>query len=447
MSDTLQQAKQRGNELLAKRKFGPALEQFQRVVAAAPDDLLARQKVAEVLVCLGKKAEAIDTYAGVCEAYARAGRLLQAIALSKTILKLDGQHTRTQALLAELYAQSSRPLELPTGPGPTLKELSGELPTPVLEAELVEPLDPSSLRAEPSGPDTSGEGEEEVLVGVEIVEPITAKLPQPDKLPEFPLFSALKRDDFIAVLNGAVEVRTFEAGQIIVKEGDVGDGMYAIVQGQVGVERELPTGTRRVDLMVPGDTFGEVALITRARRMATIRAETPVVALRFEKAALDAVLDRHPGVVLALDTFYRDRLLANWLRASPLFRPLDAAERGRIKKRFQPRAVEAGDVLVQHGQAGDGIFLLLRGTCEALGPSGEKVGDLAEGDSFGEISVIRQMPATATVRAVTAGLVVRLHFDATLKKVLEHPAVKPLVDQVIAERLQRTSDLELAAKR
>lgn len=64
----------------------------------------------------------------------------------------------------------------------------------------------------------------------------------------------------------------FRAGEVVIKQGDVGDFFYVIVKGRCAVTRETPLnkeGIRLAELKM-GDTFGEESLISEAKRNATV---------------------------------------------------------------------------------------------------------------------------------------------------------------------------------
>lgn len=84
-----------------------------------------------------------------------------------------------------------------------------------------------------------------------------------------PLFSDLEERDLEAVANTLREV-TFRAGQEVTTEGGGGVGFFIIEDGQATVTVH---GTERGKLG-PGDYFGEVALIARTDRTATITADS-----------------------------------------------------------------------------------------------------------------------------------------------------------------------------
>jgi CRP-like cAMP-binding protein len=71
-----------------------------------------------------------------------------------------------------------------------------------------------------------------------------------------------------------------------VKQGDDGDAFYVIASGQVDVIEDR----RRKGRLGAGDYFGEIALLMREPRTATVRAVTPVRALELERKAFDRVL-------------------------------------------------------------------------------------------------------------------------------------------------------------
>lgn len=414
--------------LLSAGQRARALPLFEKALAEAPADLVLRQTVADLNAQLGRTARAVTHYAHACEDYALRGQSLEAIALCRKILALDPHHQETQARLADLYAGRPAADDDPSWAEPT---------APSARA-LAVPLDVGSFR--PAPPPLEEEAVLE-LTEVAVAEPTLRPQPPPGGLPRIPLFSALSPPEFIAVLQGAVEAKAFDPGEAIVTEGEDGDAMFAIVQGQVTVERELPERRQVVDTMRDGDVFGEVALLSRARRMVTVRAKVPTVVLRFERSAMQEVMQRSPTVAQAVEDFCRTRLLANWMRASPLFRPLSGTERAELRRQLEPLTSSAGTALVEAGALGDSVYFLVRGRCTVVGAQGERYPDMVEGDSFGEISVIRGIPATATVRAATDCVLLRLPRAGALTSVLQHPRVKPVVERVITERLQRTAEL------
>jgi ATP-binding cassette subfamily B protein len=102
----------------------------------------------------------------------------------------------------------------------------------------------------------------------------------------------------LAELAGAFVPERYEADRVIVHEGDPGARFYVIVRGTVDVERAEAPGepARRVAQLEDGDYFGEVALLERRPRNATVRTVTPTVCLSLSHGKFMEFLDRFPDV-------------------------------------------------------------------------------------------------------------------------------------------------------
>lgn len=73
-----------------------------------------------------------------------------------------------------------------------------------------------------------------------------------------------------------MEPALFEAGQTIIKQGDIGRHVYVIQSGEVDVVREAPEGESLLATLGPGQHFGEVSVFQNVRRTATVRARSRV---------------------------------------------------------------------------------------------------------------------------------------------------------------------------
>ena len=107
----------------------------------------------------------------------------------------------------------------------------------------------------------------------------------------------------------ASDWRSYQAGEEIVREGEMDDRFYIIVSGAVSVE----SGGRAIGQLMEGDCFGETSYVTGAKRTATISAAGEVTLvrvsstlleqsssacqLRFNKVFLRALIERLQGVV------------------------------------------------------------------------------------------------------------------------------------------------------
>jgi len=88
---------------------------------------------------------------------------------------------------------------------------------------------------------------------------------------------------------------SFAAGEHIIRQGDEGDSMYFVVDGQVGISLRSDDGEdRQVSVMDPGDFFGEASLLTGEPRSASAVALSRVDCYRLDKAGMQGFIKRLP---------------------------------------------------------------------------------------------------------------------------------------------------------
>jgi CRP-like cAMP-binding protein len=92
----------------------------------------------------------------------------------------------------------------------------------------------------------------------------------------------------------------FNAGQAIVREGEVGDCAYIILDGHCQASKATPTGSTGLRLMGPGEMFGETAVLTGARRLATVTALVDTTVAVVDRSYLQEEMQRTPLIALAI---------------------------------------------------------------------------------------------------------------------------------------------------
>ena len=125
-------------------------------------------------------------------------------------------------------------------------------------------------------------------------------------LREVPLFSGLDDDELDAVGLAATELR-FEAGKVLMKQGDLAHEMLVVLEGTLEVTRE---GAHVADIG-PGSFAGEMALLARTHRNSTVTAKTDVVALHIDGRSFVAVLEDAPEIAVKMLPVVAARVIAN----------------------------------------------------------------------------------------------------------------------------------------
>jgi len=433
---------ERAVALMQQGKLVHAAAEFENAVRLAPADLTLRQRLGDLYLRLGMRTHAVREYQHIAGRFAADGQLLRAIAVCKVILEIDPEHQATLHALADLYALQHETMPfVPKLPASMSGALADQTETePELNPVGAAPeLDLGSLnvfREALAGiPLPPQAADEEAL-------PETPRAPSVDLsgLPRSPLFSSLDKAAFEALVQ-KLDLRWMKAGETLVREGDQGDSMFVVVQGVVNVMH----GERVIAVMSEGAFFGEMALCTGSPRLATVAAARDGLLFEIHRPRLEEMAAAHPSVAKAVEAFYRERLLANVLRASPVFRPLSEEEKSKVGQRFVRHSLPPQTMLLEQGKSGAGFCVLLRGKCDVFHVGGQgdhtPLPQLREGDIFGEISVLLDGPCTASVRTASFCEVLELPRDDFKKLVLPNPEVRQLVHQVMNERIARTADL------
>ena len=112
-----------------------------------------------------------------------------------------------------------------------------------------------------------------------------------DKLADVPLFSALSRKDLQRIAKASDEVDV-KAGRVLVDQGKTGHEFFMILEGEASVRRN----NRKVASLSPGQYFGELALLSREPRDASVTAETDMKLLILGQREFTGLLDSIPGL-------------------------------------------------------------------------------------------------------------------------------------------------------
>jgi CRP-like cAMP-binding protein len=124
------------------------------------------------------------------------------------------------------------------------------------------------------------------------------------------------------------------------------------------------------------------------------------------------------------------------LKRIPLFAACTKTELVKVAARAEEREALAGDTLTEEGQPGREFFVLVAGAA-VVRRRGRKLANLAAGDWFGELAILRSEPRTATVTATSRVLLLVIS-DRAFHRVIEAtPQIALKVLESVAQRLGR----------
>lgn len=387
---TIATFKERADQALFDERYREALKFYAAIVQLQPGNLDARLRVADSLLALGDVQSAAVVYTALARNAALAGYPLRALSALRILATLEPKLSVLLSEVAKLYAAGSKRIG---------KSVRRTLPS------LDEPADETVFNRMPRDEQLMAQHAQTIATRYD-----SDCVFFPERLLPIPLLSLLPEEDFAQVLNVFSLVRV-RPDTWILRQGDRGHSFYVLARGTIEVSTERDGEAVKLAQPSEGTIFGEMVLLSDAPRTASVRAVTDCDLLEFDCEQLNAAKVQLSHLSEALAGFARERLLTNVTLTSPLFRPLDPRERVDLVRRFVSVNKNAGDVLIREGEVGTGLYVVLRGEV-AIMRGEHEVARLGPSELFGEISLLRREPTSATVRALGSGVeLLFLHRD------------------------------------
>jgi CRP-like cAMP-binding protein len=273
-----------------------AVEALEALFGESRWDPRIRLRVAAVLLRAGKYEDTVPILVRLADDLARQGFPEKAIAVLKKIERIQHRHVEELSLAprskSAAPAGHAGPAEPPAGsparrPAPANTEgyfqdwlvdmvRKAVHPAP-RDSFAIAPADSSALRAYAPG------------------------------LLASPLFVGFTEDELLAVIR-ELRLLTFEAGDIVLTEGEPGESVFILAVGAVKVFTRDPEGRSvAIASLKEGGFFGEISALSGRSRTATVTAAAHSEMLELERAALAALDASHPGVRVVLEAAYRER--------------------------------------------------------------------------------------------------------------------------------------------
>jgi CRP-like cAMP-binding protein len=412
----------RAHALRLARQPEAALQLAAIRLEAAQGDIGAALLVARLLWELGRPAQVMRAAEAALERFVARGDLGSAWLAVDLIGEAGGERAAHWSAIAQAFGAGSERV----GDGPAMPP---PLPSQAPPAESL-----------PSGVALLAAAER----GLGRFSAARDPLPPATPLPRLPLFGALTPDT-LAQLLAALTLQELPAGQPVVKQGERARAMYLLVRGVLNVTREADRGATLLAALGPGALFGEMALVSRAARSASVTSVEPAQVLALPAAELEVLAAREPTIGRELARFCQQRMLANLARHSRILSAVPADQRQALLSGWKPRSFAVGEALVRQGQAATSAFLIASGEAEVS--SRDADGDrlvlarVGAGDVVGEISLVLRRAVTADVVALESIVALELSGDEFHAVIREYPGLLQQLYAVATEREAETSSV------
>ncbi len=249
-------------------------------------------------------------------------------------------------------------------------------------------------------------------------------------LRRLPLFADLPDAD-IGELSTMAGETSMEAGEVLMREDDDADAFYVVLEGEFEVTKRAGTDEVPVGTAHPGDLLGEMALLERCQRTASVRALGPARLLEISRAAFEHLVSTRPTAALAIlrtvsarlrntESLLRERdklaslgTLAAGL-AHELNNPAAAVRRSATQLRdalpgWEQAVRETGALELPAAQ--QAVFDELRGDLERRSTAPPRLDPIEAGDREDELTLLLEDHGLADAAELAPGLV-RLGWQA-----------------------------------
>jgi CRP-like cAMP-binding protein len=232
-------------------------------------------------------------------------------------------------------------------------------------------------------------------------------------------------------------------------EGQTSDKMYLLVDGEVSLLHNKKT----LDIVKPGEIFGEIAVITQQPRMASAMARKACQVLVLDARQFQQAIQTTPEFALMLMNIMNNRLrltiaLMKQTRSLPsledrdelqvfdkkMMEDLVAAFRAR-----PPQTFPAGRMIMKEGDAGVSMYIVMRGrvTVSIKSIVVERVGP---GGTFGEMALVDHAARAASAVAETECQLLTISRNDFLTLVKTKPGFAISLLKTIADRLRNMTE-------
>lgn len=423
--------KDKAEKLFNKGRLKDAINLYMDIWPCGYEDPRIFMRIGDIARKDGNTTEAIKAYKEAVDVFTKLGFIIKAIAVCKIITQLDPSEDAIHDRLADLYSASNKPAE------------AGGKPAETTEARTTTAGD---------RPATAGDSGEHIAAPPEDIKTKETsgtaafhptKATKKREFPRTPLFSDFDREELFAVVR-KVLFHTFDSGTEVIKAGDKGNSIFIIVTGLLAVMGETETGSEKTiaTLDRDGAFFGEFAFFSNSRRKNTVKTLEETELLEITKADLDEIIKKHPNVSRVLFDFYKERVVDSLMATSQIFSCMTLEDRKEILNRLSLKSFKKGDKIVTQGESGNEMFLIKEGVVEVwltkADATRKTIGELVEGDFFGEVSLATNKPRVANVSA-TGNVTVVIFSRPVLKEILgKYPEVKHILEGIIKERVTST---------
>ncbi|MBK06001.1 MAG: hypothetical protein CL920_01420 [Deltaproteobacteria bacterium] len=254
---------------------------------------------------------------------------------------------------------------------------------------------------------------------------------------ELPIFGKLSPEEFLTLASQTEPIH-LNPGDELVCQGEREQALYFVSHGQLTVHQHRGGMMIHLANVSAPTLIGEMSLISSLPHRATVQTETAALAWRIHAELLAELTTNHPYLIKQIHHLIERRQIKNLLNTSPVLHAIHDKE--RLLKTFSLKHINLDEEVISQGTQPPGLFLILYGEAIVFTQSADgrriRVADLAEGDSFGEMSLLSGMPTEASIWMKDGGTLLHLSPEHYQELLIDFPELEKELKQITSDREQ-----------
>ncbi len=259
------------------------------------------------------------------------------------------------------------------------------------------------------------------------------------------LFDGVDTDTLDRLLAAGRRARS-AVGEFIVRQGEFGDSFFVLLAGQASVQVAGDDGKlREVARLGPGQYFGELALLGRGERKASVQSRTETELLELRRVHFDQALRKHKQVKTRLERLYVQGALDAFIKSSRYFKELPEPAKQQLVTASNLETHSKDEFISRQGDAAQKLYIVRTGfvrISRALPDGGAEIlAYLGPEDFFGDEEVTIGAEYGASAVAVEPVEVVAVPRSVVWSLYLKHPEMFASFRRYSLARTQQQSGI------
>ena len=195
------------------------------------------------------------------------------------------------------------------------------------------------------------------------------------------------RENYNSVIIHHMRLYTMKPGEVVFTQGSPASNFYVVSKGRL----EVVVNSKRIKLLNPGDSFGEMALLHNTPRTASVSTLTNCSLWVLDRKTFRSTLE------LLEQANYEEN--KTFIESIPVFEVLTRSQKDSLVHSLSNHSFAPGSVIVNEGDPGDLLYVIKQGIV-LVTKNNQEVRKMGKGFYFGEQALLYSSPRTATVTAV-----------------------------------------------